>query len=76
MSEDRLRAAVAAGVVGSEESYRQLLGAIVEVARSIFQAKASSSRRSRARGRRSCSARACRGEPVSPAGSPPPGSRS
>jgi GAF domain-containing protein len=42
MSEDRLRAAVAAGVVGSEESYRQLLGAIVEVARSIFQAKASS----------------------------------
>ncbi len=42
MSEDRLRAAVAAGVSGSEESYRRLLGAIVEVARSIFQAKASS----------------------------------
>jgi GAF domain-containing protein len=42
MSEDRLRAAVAAGVVGSEEGYRRLLGAIVEVARSIFQAKASS----------------------------------
>jgi GAF domain-containing protein len=42
MSQDRLRAAVAAGVVGSEESYRRLLGAIVEVARSIFQAKASS----------------------------------
>jgi GAF domain-containing protein len=42
MSEDRLRAAVAAGVIGSEENYRRLLGAIVEVARSIFQAKASS----------------------------------
>jgi GAF domain-containing protein len=42
VSEDRLRAAVAAGVVGSEESFRRLLGAIVEVARSIFQAKASS----------------------------------
>ena len=37
-----LRAAVAAGVVGSEESYRALLSAIVEVARSIFGAKASS----------------------------------
>ena len=37
-----LRAAVAAGVVGSEESFRALLGAIVEVARSIFGAKASS----------------------------------
>ncbi|MFO7571515.1 MAG: GAF domain-containing protein [Gaiellaceae bacterium] len=37
-----LRAAVAAGVVGSEESYRALLGAIVEVARSIFGARASS----------------------------------
>ncbi len=42
MSEDRLRAAVAAGVVGSEAGYRALLGAIVEVARAIFQAKASS----------------------------------
>lgn len=42
MSEDRLRAAVAAGVVGSEERYRALLAAIVEVARAIFQAKASS----------------------------------
>ena len=31
-----LRAAVAAGVVGSEESFRALLAAIVEVARSIF----------------------------------------
>jgi GAF domain-containing protein len=37
-----LRAAVAAGVVGSEESFRGLLAAIVEVARSIFGAKASS----------------------------------
>jgi len=37
-----LRAAVAAGVLGSEESYRALLAAIVEVARSIFGAKASS----------------------------------
>jgi GAF domain-containing protein len=37
-----LRAAVAAGVVGSEESFRTLLSAIVEVARSIFGAKASS----------------------------------
>jgi GAF domain-containing protein len=42
MSEDRLRAAVAAGVVGSEDGYRRLLGAIVEVARAIFLAKASS----------------------------------
>jgi GAF domain-containing protein len=42
MNQDRLQAAVAAGVVGSEEGYRSLLGAIVEVARSIFQAKASS----------------------------------
>jgi GAF domain-containing protein len=37
-----LRAAVAAGVSGSEEAYRSLLSAIVEVARSIFGAKASS----------------------------------
>jgi GAF domain-containing protein len=37
-----LRAAVAAGVVGSEESFHALLAAIVEVARSIFGAKASS----------------------------------
>ena len=37
-----LRAAVAAGVVGSEDSFRALLSAIVEVARSIFGAKASS----------------------------------
>ena len=39
---DDLQAAVAAGVVGSEESFRSLLSAIVEVARSIFGAKASS----------------------------------
>ena len=37
-----LRAAVAAGVVGSEDSFHALLSAIVEVARSIFGAKASS----------------------------------
>ncbi len=37
-----LQAAVAAGVVGSEESFRALLSAIVEVARSIFGATASS----------------------------------
>ena len=40
--EPDLRAAVAAGVVGSEESYRALLSAIAEVARSIFGATASS----------------------------------
>ncbi|HKD32484.1 MAG TPA: GAF domain-containing protein [Gaiellaceae bacterium] len=37
-----LRAAVAAGTLGSEESYRELLQAIVEVARAIFGARASS----------------------------------
>jgi GAF domain-containing protein len=37
-----LDAVVAAGVIGSEESFRALLAAIVEVARSIFGAKASS----------------------------------
>jgi GAF domain-containing protein len=41
VSED-LRAAVAAGVLGAEESYRALLRSIVEVARAIFSAKASS----------------------------------
>jgi GAF domain-containing protein len=41
VSED-LRAAVAAGVLGAEESYRALLRSIVEVARAIFKAKASS----------------------------------
>ncbi|HEY2939118.1 MAG TPA: GAF domain-containing protein [Gaiellaceae bacterium] len=39
---DDLRAAVAAGSLGAEESYRELLQAIVEVARAIFAAKASS----------------------------------
>jgi len=43
MSEkSQLQAAVAAGVIGSEEAFRGLLVAIVEVARSIFGAKASS----------------------------------
>jgi GAF domain-containing protein len=37
-----LRAAVAAGALGAEESYRELLQAIVEVARAIFAARASS----------------------------------
>ena len=42
MNEDRLRAAVSAGVIGSEESHRALLQSIVDVARAIFSAKASS----------------------------------
>ena len=37
-----LRAAVATGVVGSAESFQALLTAIVQVARAIFGAKASS----------------------------------
>ncbi len=37
-----LQAAVAAGVVGAEDQFRALLAAIVEVARSIFGARASS----------------------------------
>ena len=37
-----LKAAVAAGVIGSEESFRTLLQSVVEVARAIFGAKASS----------------------------------
>jgi GAF domain-containing protein len=37
-----LKAAVAAGVVGSEETFRSLLQSVVEVARAIFGAKASS----------------------------------
>ncbi len=41
MSDD-LRAAVAAGALGSEESYRALLQSVVEVARAIFGARASS----------------------------------
>jgi GAF domain-containing protein len=39
---DELRAAVAAGVVGSEESFQSLLQSVAEVARAIFGAKASS----------------------------------
>ena len=42
MSGDDLRAAVAAGVLGSEEGYRDLLSSIVEVARAIFHARAAS----------------------------------
>jgi GAF domain-containing protein len=42
MNEDRLKAAVAAGVLASEEQHRALLQSIVEVARAIFAAKASS----------------------------------
>jgi GAF domain-containing protein len=42
MSEDRLKAAVAAGVFASEEANRRLLQATVEVARGIFSARASS----------------------------------
>jgi GAF domain-containing protein len=41
MSDD-LRAAVAAGVLGSEDQYRAMLQSIVDVARAIFRAKASS----------------------------------
>jgi GAF domain-containing protein len=41
MSED-LRAAVAAGVLGAEKDFRQLLTSVVEVARAIFRARASS----------------------------------
>lgn len=41
MSDD-LRSAVAAGALGAEQSYAQLLQSIVEVARAIFHAKASS----------------------------------
>jgi GAF domain-containing protein len=37
-----LNAAVAAGVLGSEERFRELLRFVVEVARAIFRAKASS----------------------------------
>jgi GAF domain-containing protein len=42
VSQDGLRAAVAAGVLASEQSHRALLHSIVEVARAIFGAKASS----------------------------------
>jgi GAF domain-containing protein len=41
MSDD-LHAAVAAGVLGTEENYKLLLRSIVDVARAIFKAKASS----------------------------------
>jgi GAF domain-containing protein len=42
MTETDLNAAVAAGVLGSEERFRELLRSVVEVARAIFRAKASS----------------------------------
>jgi GAF domain-containing protein len=42
MTDDQLKAAVAAGVLASEEAHRRLLQATVEVARGIFHAKASS----------------------------------
>lgn len=42
MTDERLRAAVASGVAGSESAYRALLQSIVEVARAIFAARASS----------------------------------
>ena len=42
MGEDRLRAVVAAGVLGSEEGNVALLQSVVDVARAIFKAQASS----------------------------------
>ena len=42
MSEEELRAAVAAGVLGAEEAFQALLQSVVEVARAIFRAQASS----------------------------------
>ena len=42
MSEDGLRAAVAAGVIGADQAYSSLLRSIVEVARAIFNAQRSS----------------------------------
>jgi GAF domain-containing protein len=42
VAESDLRAAVAAGVLGAEELYARLLRSVVEVARAIFGAKASS----------------------------------
>src|SRR5215211_1983159 len=42
MAESELRAAVAAGVLGVEQTYRDLLRSIVDTARAIFSAKASS----------------------------------
>ena len=42
MSDNDFRAAVAAGVIGSDDGYRALLRSIVEVARAIFGAQRSS----------------------------------
>ena len=42
MTEDRLRAAVAAAVVGSESAFAELLRSVAEVARAIFGARAAS----------------------------------
>jgi GAF domain-containing protein len=42
MNDDRLQAAVTAGVLGAEELHRTLLQSIVETARAIFRAKAAS----------------------------------
>jgi len=42
LSDDRFEAAVAAGVLAGEELHRSLLASIVETARAIFAAKASS----------------------------------
>ncbi len=42
MSDDRFQTAVAAGVLAGEELHRSLLASIVETARAIFAAKASS----------------------------------
>jgi GAF domain-containing protein len=42
MTDDQLKAAVAAGVLASEDAHRLLLQATVEVARGIFSARASS----------------------------------
>ena len=42
MTEDDLRAAVAAGVIGADNAYGSLLRSIVEVARAIFSAQRSS----------------------------------
>jgi GAF domain-containing protein len=42
MSDERLKAAVAAGVLGAEEAHRRLLQATVDTARGIFSARASS----------------------------------
>jgi GAF domain-containing protein len=42
VSEESLRAATAVGALGSEDAYRSLLQSVVDVARAIFGAKASS----------------------------------